>query len=451
MDILVIDSAMKTVKTFLSVVSFSVLSLLGINHVSATTSTVASPTNYIRFQNDGGPIKYPGQSFNAIFSYVKPNGQVDPATTFTVESSDPKKMTVSLVHSPDSYLLKVPDHAPIGSVGIKITALKYHIVRDVVFVITLPPAPTLKPTATPTPTLTPTPTPTKSPLPNTNPPKLGSCQIYPSDNAWNQDISSLPLSPLSANYVNSIGANAKLHPDFGGASYGQSYGIPFITVTNSQAMIPINFTAYGDESDPGPYPVPLTAPIEGGSSSTGDRHVLVVNTQSCKLYELYRAFPQPNKWNADSGAVFDLKSNALRPKYWTSADAAGLPIMPGLVKYAEVASGSVNHAIRFTVSRSQKAFIAPATHFASSSTDSNLPPMGLRLRLKSSYDISSLPSQAKIIATAMKKYGLIVADNGSNWFFQGDVNNSWDDNQLNTLKTIPGSAFEAVNTGPLIH
>ena len=165
---------------------------------------------------------------------------------------------------------------------------------------------------------------------------------------------------------------------------------------------------------------------------------------------MYRAFPQSTSWNADSGAVFDLTSNALRPKYWTSADAAGLPIMPGLVKYAEVMAGSVNHAIRFTVQRTQKAFIAPATHYASSSTDPNLPPMGLRFRLKASYDISKLPYQAKIIATAMKKYGLIVADNGSNWFFQGDVNNGWDDNQLNTLKTISGSAFEAVNTGPLI-
>ena len=405
---------------------------------------IFATTAFIRFQNDGGPTKYQGESINAIFTYVKSNGQIDTSATYKVETSDSKKISVTLTKAPGNYLLKVPDNAPLGKVTINITCPKYNAVRIVDFTIVKKIIPTVIPTVKPTIV------PTIIPVPNNNPPKFGNCQIFPSNNPWNQDISNLPINSLSSNYINSIGANTGLHPDFGGASYGQSYGIPFITVTNTQSNISINFTAYGSESDPGPYPAPLNAPIEGGSSSTGDRHVLVVNIQSCKLYEMYRAFPQSTSWNADSGAVFDLTSNALRPKYWTSADAAGLPIMPGLVKYAEVMAGSVNHAIRFTVQRTQKAFIAPATHYASSSTDPNLPPMGLRFRLKASYDISKLPYQAKIIATAMKKYGLIVADNGSNWFFQGDVNNGWDDNQLNTLKTISGSAFEAVNTGPLI-
>lgn len=283
-----------------------------------------------------------------------------------------------------------------------------------------------------------------------NPPLVGSCQVFPADNPWNQDISNLPVNPLSAQYISTIGTGKGLHPDFGGASSGNSWGIPFITVNDSQAKFPINFTASGDESDPGPYPISSDALIEGGSNSTGDRHVLAVNTDTCILYELYRAFPTGSGWNADSGAVFDLKSNKLRFEHWTSADAAGLPIFPGLVKYDEVKNGVVNHAIRFTTRRTQRAYIHPATHYASSSTDPNLPPMGLRVRLKANYDISKLPPQAKIIATAMKKYGLILADNGSDWFFQGDVNKNWDDADINELKSIKGDSFEAVDTGPLM-
>ncbi|HYD35096.1 MAG TPA: dockerin type I domain-containing protein [Vitreimonas sp.] len=324
-------------------------------------------------------------------------------------------------------------------------------------------APTPSPAASPSPSISPQPSPSASPSPTPIPspspsatpisgaPSINGCQIFPANNPWNTDISSYPVHANSASYIASIGANEELHPDFGGATWGETYGIPFITVTNSQALTPINFTAYGDESDPGPYPIPLTAPIEGGNSSDGDRHVIALNTESCRLYELYRAFPQSSSWNADSGAIFDLSSNALRPQYWTSADAAGLPILPGLVRYDEVAQGEIKHAIRFTVNNSQRAFIHPATHFASSSTNANLPPMGLRVRLKADYNINNLTGQARVIATALKKYGMILADNGSDWYISGQQHPNWNDEELEQLKSIPGSAFEAVETGPLVY
>ncbi len=277
---------------------------------------------------------------------------------------------------------------------------------------------------------------------------LSGCPVFPADNPWNQDVSALPVHPNSANYINSIGSSTNLHADFGGNG---EYGIPFVVVPQNQPMVGINFTAYGDESDPGPYPVPGNAPIEGGASSDGDRHVLVLQQGICKLFELYRAFPQRDgSWNADSGAVYDLFSNALRPDYWTSADAAGLPILPGLVRYDEVAAGAVTHALRFTVSRSQKGFIHPATHYASGSTDANLPPMGLRVRLKADFDVSPYNGQTRVILEGLKKYGMIVADNGSNWYITGASDTRWDDEDLNQLKRIPGNAFEAVDTGPVI-
>ena len=192
--------------------------------------------------------------------------------------------------------------------------------------------------------------------------------------------------------------------------------------------------------------------MEGGASSTGDRHVLVVQSGACKLYELYSAYPNTDgSWKAGSGAVFNLRSNKLRPNGWTSADAAGLPIFAGLIRYDEIQRGYINHAIRFTVPRTQAGFIHPATHFASSSTDPSLPPMGLRLRLKASFDISRFPRVARIILRAMKTYGLILADNGSPWYFQGATDPRWNDNALNTLKTLPGGAFEVVETGPILH
>ncbi len=277
---------------------------------------------------------------------------------------------------------------------------------------------------------------------------LGSCPTFPADNAWNQDVSGLPVDPNSANYLAGIaglGGNQKLHADFGG---GGAYGIPYITVPGTQPLVPIAFGAYGGESDPGPYPIPLNAPIESGS----DHHVIAVDRDNCKLYELFDAATQGDHWTADSGAVFNLRSDALRPDTWTSADAAGLPIFPGLVRYDEVSAGQIDHALRFTVARTQAGFIHPATHAASSSTDPNLPPMGLRLRLKASFDVSGYHGEARVVLDALKKYGMIVADNGSNWYISGAVDTRWDDNDLNQLKTVAGSAFEVVNTGePIRH
>jgi hypothetical protein len=276
---------------------------------------------------------------------------------------------------------------------------------------------------------------------------LGSCRVFPADNPWNRDISTLPLDGNSANYLSAIaglGGNQKLHADFGGAG---AYGIPYITVPGTQPLVPIDFGLYGDESDPGPYPIPVGAPVEGGT----DRHVLAVDRDHCKLYELFNATAAADRWHADSGAVFDLTSNALRPETWTSADAAGLPIFPGLVRYDEVVAGHIDHALRFTVSRSQRAYLHPATHYASSSTDVNLPPMGLRLRLTSGFDVTSYHGQARVVLDALKKYGMIVADNGSNWFISGAADTRWDDTDLNQLKSVPGSAFEVVNTGEAIH
>jgi hypothetical protein len=277
---------------------------------------------------------------------------------------------------------------------------------------------------------------------------LGSCSVFPPDNPWNTDVSNDPVSANSANYISNIlsSGNQSLHPDFGG---GGAYGIPYVTVGATEPRVAINFTAYGDESDPGPYPIPLGAPVEGGSDPDGDRHVIAVDRDACKLYELYRGFAQSDHWNADAGAVFDLRSNALRPLGWTSTDAAGLPIFPGLARYDEVANGQITHALRFTVAHTQRGYILPATHAASSSTDPDRPPMGLRLRLKANFDISRYTGEARVILVALKKYGMIVADNGSNWYITGAADPRWNDNDLNQLKTVPGSAFEVVDTGPV--
>ena len=274
-------------------------------------------------------------------------------------------------------------------------------------------------------------------------PTIGGCPVFPADNPWNQDVSNLPLDPRSADYIRSIGAG-DLHPDFGG---GGQYGIPFSVVPASQPKVPITFTAYGDESDPGPYPIPPGAALEGNGE--GDSHVLVVQQGDCKLYELFLARSRGNGWSGDSGAVFDLRSNKVRPKGWTSADAAGLPILPGLARYDEVAAGKIAHALRFTVSESQRGFIFPARHAASKSDDPSRPPMGLRLRMKGSYDISRLRGQSRVIAQALKTYGMIVADNGSDWYITGAADRRWDDEDLNQLKGVPGSAFEVVKTGPI--
>jgi hypothetical protein len=276
-------------------------------------------------------------------------------------------------------------------------------------------------------------------------PSLGGCPMFPADNPWNQDVSGRPLHPSSAAIIAQINADGGdyLHPDFG---ENPDYGIPYVVVPANQPLVPITYTAYGDESDPGPFPIPLDAPVEGGGAG-GDRHVLVLRQGTCDLFELFVGIRNGSGWNAASGARFDLTSNALRPLGWTSADAAGLPILPGLVRYDEVASGVIRHAIRVTFSETQDGYILPATHSASDSTNPNRPPMGMRLRLSSSYDVSQLTGPARVIAVAMQQYGLMVADNGSNWFFQGAPSPNWDDDDLNQLKDIPGSAFQVVDTG----
>jgi hypothetical protein len=273
-------------------------------------------------------------------------------------------------------------------------------------------------------------------------PRVGGCPVFPADNAWNRDVSRDPVDPSSDAYIRALPGN--LHPDFGSGRYGD-YGIPYTVVPRDQPLAPIRFTAYGDESDPGPYPVPLDARVEGG----GDRHVLVVQQGTCKLYELFDAQRSSDGWNADSGAVFDLRSNHLRPAGWTSADAAGLPIFPGLARADEASAGAIHHALRFTVRRTQRAYVDPARHFASSDTNPDLPPMGLRFRLRADYDVSGFHGQALAILRALRTYGMIVADNGSNWYISGAPDPRWDDDDLDQLKRVPGSAFEVVRPGPL--
>jgi len=285
-------------------------------------------------------------------------------------------------------------------------------------------------------------------------PFIGDQQVFPSDNPWNWDISGYAVHPNSDNFVNSVGASTSLHPDFGAEWNGVPNGIPYVVVSNSDPLVPVTFAvdgveddAYGDESDPGPYRIPLDAPIEGGPVSRGDRHVIAIDTSSDSLYELYYAFPKATFWEAMSGAIYNLSANDHHPDNWTSADAAGLPIFPGLVRYEEaVVKGEINHAIRITVSHTQRAYIFPARHYASSSTNENYPPMGLRFRLKADFDISGFDPVCQVILCAMKKHGLIVADNGSDWYISGAPDERWDDDVLNTLKAVKGSDLEAVLT-----
>ena len=274
---------------------------------------------------------------------------------------------------------------------------------------------------------------------------------FPADNAWNQDISSAAVDPNSDNYINFIGSSTPLHPDFGAGLYaGGSIGIPYVVVS-APPFVSIVYTAYGSESDPGPMPVHTNAPIEGyPNPGNGDRHVLVLDHTNCWLYELYHAYRQSNgNWKADSGAVWDLLNGEQRPYTWTSADAAGLPIFPGLVRYDEVASGAIHHALRYTLQDSQTAFTPPASHWAGNSTNTYAAPMGMRMRLKASFDISSFPPQAQVILAALKKYGMIMADNGSSIYISGDPDDRWDNDDLGTLKTVPASAFEVLQIAPL--
>jgi hypothetical protein len=276
-------------------------------------------------------------------------------------------------------------------------------------------------------------------------------RLFPPDNPWNQDISALPVDPNSANLIAGMGLGTGLHPDFGTTWNGAPNGIPYVVVSNAQPKVAITFTAYGSESDPGPYPVPPDAPIEGGPNATGDRHVIVIDRDNWKLYEMYSAYPASGTgWRADCGAVFDLNSNSLRPAGWTSADAAGLPIFPGLVRYDEVFElKEITHALRFTAQRTRRAYVYPARHFASNNTDPNLPPMGMRVRLKASFDISRFSPNIQVVLRALKKYGMILADNGSNWYVSGAPDPRWNDSELSTLGSIKGSDFEVVQMGAI--
>jgi hypothetical protein len=307
---------------------------------------------------------------------------------------------------------------------------------------------------------------TGSPADYSTSPTISGCPVFSTDNLWNADISNYCVDPNSDQYIASINQEKQyLHADFGS---DPSYGIPYIVVPGTQPLVSVVFNQYPADSDfgssgpgctvtssSGCYPFPPNAPVEGGSSSTGDRHVLTLQADpthnNCTLYEVWEGVKDSsdNNWTAANGAIFNLYSDKLRPDGWTSADAAGLPILPGLVRYDEVAAGEIKHAVRFTVSATQAGFIHPATHYASSSNNPALPPMGLRLRLKASYDISSFTGQSLVILTALKKYGMMVADNGSSWFITGAPDPGWDDTDLDQLKTVPGSAFEVVTTGTI--
>jgi hypothetical protein len=272
----------------------------------------------------------------------------------------------------------------------------------------------------------------------------------PDQRAWNQDISEAPVDPRSEQiiaHINSHGADA-LHPDFGSP---REYGIPFRVVGKRAKRVGARFTAYGDESDHGRYRLPLDTPIEGGRRADGDRHAIGYDRARCKLYELYRAFPRKRRWDADSGVIWNLRSAALRRQGWTSADAAGLPIFAGLVRRDEVRRGRIDHAIRVTFESTRDAWLRPATHCAGDTSSPNAPPMGMRLRLRAGYDISGIGGEARVIAAALKRYGFIVADNGSNWFFSGATDRRWNDDNLNQLKEIPGAAFEVVRSAASVH
>jgi hypothetical protein len=279
---------------------------------------------------------------------------------------------------------------------------------------------------------------------------LVGCAVFPANSVWNTRVDSLPLDAHSAAYVATIGASTGMHPDFGANWNGGPFGIPYAAVPGTQAQVAVTFD-YEDESDPGPYPIPPDAPIEGGADSSGDRHVLVVDRDHCVLYEMWNAWPQPDgSWHAGSGAVFALTSNALRPAGWTSADAAGLPILPGLVRYDEVASGEIKHALRFTAPRTRRAYVWPARHFASSLTGEQYPPMGQRFRLRSNFDISGFSPEVQVILRALKQYGMFLADNGSAWYLSGAPDARWDDDVLRELNQVKGSDFEAVDESGLM-
>ncbi len=282
-------------------------------------------------------------------------------------------------------------------------------------------------------------------------PQVEGCPVLPADDIWNAPVDTLPLDPSSDAYVATIGADVGFHPDFGSGAYeGGPIGIPYVVVPGTQPAVAVRFL-YADESDPGPYPIPADVPIEGGPDGDGDRHVLVVDRDACTLYELFNAFPQPDgSWAADSGAAFDLTSSALRPDGWTSADAAGLPILPGLIRYDEVASGEIRHALRFTTSDTRREYVWPARHFASDEEDAAYPPMGQRFRLRADFDRSDYSPDVQVILRALQTYGMILADNGSPWYLSGVPDDRWNNDDLHDLGQVLGSDLEAVDVSSLM-
>ena len=282
-------------------------------------------------------------------------------------------------------------------------------------------------------------------------PTIAGCEVFPGDNIWNAPVDTLPLDPNSATYVATIGAARTMHADFGSGLWdGGPIGIPYTTVPGNQSRVAVSFY-YPDESDPGPYPIPPGAPIEGGPDSSGDRHVLVVDRDNCVLYEVYDAWPQSDgSWDAGSGAVYNLRSNSLRTAGWTSADAAGLPILPGLVRYDEVAAGEIRHALRFTAPQTRRLYVWPARHYASSLTGTQYPPMGQRFRLRTNYDISGFSPTVQVILRALKKYGMMLADNGAAWYLSGAPDERWDNDVLHELHLVRGADFEAVDESSLM-
>ena len=281
-------------------------------------------------------------------------------------------------------------------------------------------------------------------------PGAPACPMLPSDNVWHADVSGLPVNAHSAAWMASMNSGTtRLHPDFGPSGGSMPYGIPYTVVPDSHNKVTPTFD-YASQSDPGPYPFGPDTPIEGGQQASGDRHALMVDKDTCTLYELYAANWNNGQPTAGSGAVFDLRGDGLRPATWTSADAAGLPILPGLLRLDEVQAGHVDHAVRFTASRTDRTFVWPARHEAGSADDPNLPPMGARFRLQASFDISHFRPDTQVILRAFKTYGLMLADNGSNWYFQGTAENGWDNALLDELKSVPASAFEAVDESSLM-
>jgi hypothetical protein len=284
-------------------------------------------------------------------------------------------------------------------------------------------------------------------------PHVASCAVFPANNPWNQRVDKLPVAGNSDAIVRSIGVDKGMHADFGSGLYnGGPIGIPYVSVGRGQKRVGVKFE-YASESDKGPYPIPRGVPIEGGRGSSGDRHVIVVDRSRCKLYELYAAYPVNGgaSWKAGSGAIWSLRSNHLRPRTWTSADAAGLPILPGLARYDEVKRGAINHALRFTVSRTRNTFVYPARHQASSDSSADLPPMGLRVRLKAGFPVSRYPRQSRVVLRALQRYGMIVADNGSDWYVSGAPSSGWNNDDLHSLGGVTGNNFEVVDTSSLPH